>query len=530
MGDDPTTAEPVPLRDWQTLDWRFLVPAAPRRVGYLGPVSPVELRAVQRAGLELVPLSSGDDTVDLVIVASDDPRTVDRALAVLEPGGWLMLRVHSTAAVAPTGPARGRARRRNLAIRGLVGVRTYWHAPDLRRCAYVVDLGDRVAVGAMLRRYQGVRLGRAQSVVARALARLGLLELVARDVTVVAQRPAADPGPEASPALAGLLPSGAPGCSTLLMTPWFDASRHVLALYVRPAGHRIAAVAKLPRRPWDVGGIVAEASALRTVEAAGPPLADAAPRVLTLDTGGPRPFLLQTGVSGTAIGPQVVRGSAGLVLAAGTALVDALAAAPGPRAGAASFERLVTVPLERLARALDVDETRSLVSASSRLLAPLRAARLPAVLEHGDLGHPNLILTGRRVSAVDWERFEPEGLPGLDLVFFLQYVRECVDTAVTIEAQLGAFDVAFTGRGAWAGPFLRRYAARVGVPEVLLPHLVLAAWCRIVAGLVARLEPLAVDGDRAQDVTAHHVAATVTADRDYALWRRAVGRFDDLLA
>jgi len=243
-----------------------------------------------------------------------------------------------------------------------------------------------------------------------------------------------------------------------------------------------------------------------------------------------RPYLLQSGVSGTAVGPEIVRRSTDCVLSAGIALIDTLATAEVSRAASVSFGRLVDQPLDRLVEALALKEASQLVQSSKELLDPLRRASVPAVLEHGDFGHPNLIIAeGRRMAAVDWERFERKGLPGLDLVFFLQYVKECTASAITIESQLLAFDAAFVGSDAWAGEFLRHYAARLRIPQTLLPHLVLATWCRTVAGLVTRLEPSGSSSRAVNAAPRQHLADTVTGDRDYALWRHAVARFERIL-
>ena len=174
-------------------------------------------------------------------------------------------------------------------------------------------------------------------------------------------------------------------------------------------------------------------------------------------------------------------------------------------------------------------EVAELITESLNLLRPLEDAELPAVLEHGDFGHPNLLLLpSHRMAAIDWERFEPEGLPCLDLVFFLQYVKECQASATTIPDQVAAFDSAFTGPDCWAAKYLQAYAARLGIDEAVLPELVLASWARIVAGLAPRLQP--ASGSMAPaSAGADYVRETVLQDRDFALWQHAVSRFGRIL-
>jgi aminoglycoside phosphotransferase (APT) family kinase protein len=400
----------------------------------------------------------------------------------------------------------------------------------------VVDVSDTAAVTAMLRRYHGVPLGLLKSLIGRGLNRSRLIDVAVRDMTVVAHKPQsgdeAQEGPVVFPVDPGALVrpgrlTDAP-CSTLLVTPWLEASRHVLALYIDGASADIRAVAKLPRRPWDVGGIDTEARALRAVEAHTSALGEMAPRVVGHVPGGQRPHLLQSGINGTAVDPDVVRRSTALVLDAGTTVIDRLAAVrrrPSP----GWFDRLLGSPLERLGQEVPVAEVSALVAETLALLRPLQDAGLPTVLEHGDLGHPNLLLLpSGRMAAIDWERFEPRGLPCLDLVFFLQYVRECLDSATTIPAQVAAFDAGFTGPDCWAAGRLRAYAGHLHIDDAVLPQLVLASWARIVAGLVTRLEPTS-GAFPPSSSGPDHVAEIVLEDRDYALWRRAVSQFGCLL-
>ncbi len=532
MGEPAGSPEQLPLRAWRSGDWRFLLPAGEWQVGYVGP-PPLsdETDVLALAGMRVVPNPSAENPADVVVVTSVDRRSLAAGLAAVRPGGWLLLRLTRGAGLPHTGtPVARRLLRRRLLRLGLTQVRAFWHAPDIRRCAYVVSVDDPVAVEVMLRRHQGVRLGLLKSLIGRALNRLGSMELAVKDMTVVARSPVVGEEPPpvvpaipVDPALIGGGSSPTGSCSTLLVTPWFEASRHVLALYVGPGQARILAVAKLPRRPWDVGGIDTEARALRMVHGgagAGSPIS---PRVLDHVPAGRRPYLLQSGVDGTPVDPAFVRRSTELVLRCGTALVHRLA--DGDRRGVTekSFHRLVRSPLERLAEVVPVPEVTELVTETLALLRPLEDAELPLVLEHGDLGHPNLLLQAGRMVAIDWERFEPEGFPCLDLVFFLQYVKECQSSATSIPAEVAAFDDAFRGPACWAAGHLRAYAAVLHLDEALVPSLVLASWARIVAGLAPRLEP-------SQGAAAvSHVAETVLTDRDYALWRRAVEVFPRLL-
>jgi hypothetical protein len=172
-----------------------------------------------------------------------------------------------------------------------------------------------------------------------------------------------------------------------------------------------------------------------------------------------------------------------------------------------------------------------MVAATLAALEPLRAAHLPLVLVHGDLGHPNLVLTRQgRLGAMDWERAQLAGLPLTDACFFLQYVSESRRGVFERVAQLRCFDEAFADRHAWAGPLLRREARRLGVDLALVPPLVLATWAVSAAGLLRRAQPQQDHADgRHSDGPSPDLLEIVGQDRDLALWRHALHRFPSIL-
>jgi len=527
--------------------------------------------------------------LDVVVVTAERPGGLAAAAGALRPGGWMLLRV-GRGADDPAWPSlRGRggpgsvvdpagAWTRNVRASGLEVRGRFWHAPHARRCSYVVALDQRAAVDAVLRRHHGVRFGAAKSVVARMLNRAGLTALLAGQVTVLARVPVelaregddlpgvgdkrtwnddeptrddeltthADspaspgrsaPGPPGPPAhrqtgynvVADLLPGEVEaGTGTadqwFLVTPWFEASRHVVRLYLDRGSGSPVTVAKFPRRPWDTGGIRHEADVLRDLARRTDALAGRVPAVLDLQLDG-RPYLFESAVVGRAVGPEVVRSRPGEVLDRAANFVDSLPTTGTTAQDPGWFARLLEGPLTEAALAVGLRELPGLVDRTLSCLESLRAADLPLVLEHGDLGHPNLVLGERGLGAVDWERAEPYGLPGHDLCFFLQYAAEALRGTFERPGQLRAYDDALTGPGAWARPWLERYAQARGVDERWLPALILASWARSSAGLVRRLassETLHVE-------VAEGLAEAFAVDRDFALWRHSVDRFDRLL-
>jgi hypothetical protein len=157
------------------------------------------------------------------------------------------------------------------------------------------------------------------------------------------------------------------------------------------------------------------------------------------------------------------------------------------------------------------------VERTHELLAGLRTAELPAVFEHGDLSHPNIFVQpGGKLQVVDWERSSSDGLPGHDLIFYLQYLHESAKNAFSRPQQMGAFDDAFALGGRPRGPLRQHLEAR-GVDPALLPLLIIATWARSAATLGERLAGECLPGED-QD----RVRRTVFSDRDFWLWRHAV--------
>ena len=134
--------------------------------------------------------------------------------------------------------------------------------------------------------------------------------------------------------------------------------------------------------------------------------------------------------------------------------------------------------------------------------------------------------------AVDWERSNLRGLPGHDLFFLLQYVAEARHDTFERVGQLAAFDDAFVGPTGWARPWVQRYAAGLGLSAEML------------ARSAARHLGAQFSGTGDQDWGAHQerafrrggphaesdtLAIAFAEDRDHALWRHALDRFDHLL-
>lgn len=306
---------------------------------------------------------------------------------------------------------------------------------------------------------------------------------------------------------------------TLLLTPQFVTSRHVVALIFSTDAQVPRLVVKIPRQPGDNESVRKEADVLLQLKSLGVGSEQGAPEVVgVLDVGG-QTVLIETAVVGSLLEPHLVVQDFPRALDAGLNFVAALPCTRPVRENADWYQRTIAGPLDELASLLPADtEVARLIERTHKVLAPMRAEQLPAVVEHGDLSYQNLFLQPNgRLQVVDWERSRLDGLPAHDLIFYLQYIGQSQEDALSSRRlQLRAFENAFSP-GGWALKPLAQHLRLRSVEPELLPYLVIATWARSAATMTYRLAGQAVhEGDTG------HVQAAVTADRDFWLWRHAV--------
>ncbi|HEY1155583.1 MAG TPA: aminoglycoside phosphotransferase family protein, partial [Arthrobacter sp.] len=273
------------------------------------------------------------------------------------------------------------------------------------------------------------------------------------------------------------------------------------------------------RQPGDNSGVRREAGMLDQLSAAVDSSGGGVPRLVGIRDVGPFTVLVETALTGVPLDPRTVAADLPSAVATGAEFVASLPCTHAAADNTDWYQRAVAEPLAALEGLAGDAFTGQLVERTHQLLAPLRQAELPAVIEHGDLSHPNLLIKpGGALQVMDWERSLTDGVPGHDLVFYLQYLSESSEQAFAREAQLAAFDKAF-GQGGWALDPLSRHLGMRGVDQSLLPLLVVATWARSTATLADRLaqeaevDPLQGNGK---------VRATLQADRDFWLWRHVV--------
>ncbi|HEY8701800.1 MAG TPA: aminoglycoside phosphotransferase family protein [Arthrobacter sp.] len=306
---------------------------------------------------------------------------------------------------------------------------------------------------------------------------------------------------------------------SVFLTPRFVTSRHVVALVFAPGAREPSLVVKVPRRPGDNDSVRHEAHVLRQLRTGRAGSGIGVPEVVSSFDVGSYTVLVETAVTGAPLDPRLVAADLPGAITAGEAFVGGLPCTQDAATNEGWYERTISQPLQALMVLVSPEaETHELVERTHEVLAPLRSARLPAVVEHGDLSHPNLFLKANgTLQVVDWERSRTDGLPGHDLVFYLQYLSESNEQAFSRVNQLGAFEKAF-GSGGWALAPLGKHLELRGVDAGLLPLLVIATWARSAATLAYRLAGQTAAGDGTGQVR-----AAVLSDRDFWLWRHVVG-------
>jgi len=539
--DSKTEARADTLRTIGRVDWRFLLGNGRLgRVVYVGEPSAVHLAGLYAVSEEVTAADAETEREpgDAVVVARPTAGELVHAMALLRPGGWIYVETGYRRRRAET--ARFYECLRILQDGGFVSLQAFWHFPNFESCLEIIPLADPAVVRLAIDRRQRTLAATAKGLIARLLLACRLLPRALPSVSLVGRRPGPGEAPDV-PALDWLEKRGGENIfgahglhepSFVLVTPKHETSNNVVFLLNERGTSEARFVVKVPRLEDSRFGLAHEAAVLRSLAATDSEGGALVPQVVAYDDREPPPVLIESAVVGRHIDSHVIRRRKNRYVDAVVAWLETL-----PTKGLAdraSFDRLVEHPIHAFATALQaVPEEVTLAHRTLDLVGPLRDARLPLVLEHGDLAHPNLIwLREGRLGVLDWELAEESGLPLQDLVFFLMYAASSAKTATEHPARwLRVFDDAFFRQGAWAKPLIRREAERLGIDQSLLTPLFVACWARYTARVIARVEGDPVPHARAGATVrtapaAPSVAGLIRTDRFHALWVFATERAD----
>jgi glycosyltransferase involved in cell wall biosynthesis/aminoglycoside phosphotransferase (APT) family kinase protein len=375
-------------------------------------------------------------------------------------------------------PGAARRARRRLEAAGYGDVRVYWPGPLPHRLPqFWLPIESSEAVEYLLRsRPTGSVSGRVLRGIWRLAHKGGLLA----PLYVVGRR-ADDSASEKLP-----LPPSAP---LLLLTTGHRSINKAVGLAFEPGVEKPTLAVKFARVAEAEPGLEREASILRRLGEERPGLAGV-PRLRGEGHRAGRLAVVQDAVEGRslldALSPQSFEELATkvtqlLIDLAGRIAEPAIKAPIGPKSPAragAPRSPLVDESLRRFEREFGSVVSPSLVAKARALLDGL--GDLPPVCEHRDCSPWNVLVTAAGDPVLlDWESAEPDGLPGMDLVYFLANCAFVLDRAIergrTRESYARLLDPA-TPYGRIAGEALDAYAAALGIGAEDLRRLRLLCW------------------------------------------------------
>jgi glycosyltransferase involved in cell wall biosynthesis len=366
-------------------------------------------------------------------------------------------------------PGGARRARRRAEAAGFVEVAVLWPGPlPWRLPQFWLPVESEAAAEHLLAsRPSGSPLDAAARVAWRAAHRAGLLA----PLYVVGRR-ADDPGPTAPP---------------LLLTGGHRSINKIVGLTFED-GAEPSAASKFARVAEAEPGLAREAAALRRLAAELPGF-QGAPRLRAEFVRAGRLAVTEEAVAGPTMLDDLDAASFGAYADRVTKVLVELVARSG-HAGAGRRAAVIEPALAELERGFGTVLGAESVAEVRRRTEGLNELR-PA-FEHRDCSPWNIVVgpEGQTV-LLDWESAEPDGLPGLDLFYFLANAGFVLDRAfergTTRESYARLLDPA-TPNGAIVAAATTQYAAATGLDPADLPGLRLLCWTIHCASDRAHLE------------------------------------------
>lgn len=457
------------------VDWRFLI-------GRVGPS-----RAFVRAGDTLtgavaafageVVTDGGQGSCDLAVAEDPEPRVLEELYEALRPGGACYVEWRP----GPRGAGRMERALRSTGFADIACYRSCYGPDGLP--IYWVPL-EAPGAAAYVRSRLRLPGGRTRRLVAETRRRLLDLAHGRRaSRSAVAYRPGGTTDEDRGPA--GWLRSDWPReelgpfparLSTLLVTGGpRSVSKVVLLAFAEPDPVPRVAV-KMARVDRAAAGLRREAAALEHL--AGRDAPPGVPRLLFLRAAGGLPVVGETAVAGRPLDRLLERINFRAWSLEVTDWLSAMAEARPLRSAAEWRDTVVEPALWEFRDRFGNVADRGLLRESEGIVRSI--GDLPIVPEQRDFGPWNLFVTpSGELAVLDWESARMDGLPGLDLLYFLAYASFNVDGAHDRDSRVTAYRRSLDGSSQTGGvrrECLIRYAEAIGHPVERLEPLGVLLW------------------------------------------------------
>jgi hypothetical protein len=457
------------------VDWRFLLGLPRPRKAFCRAGGELTDAVATIAG-EIVTEAPGGGC-DLAVAEDPGPPVLDELYAALRPGGACYLEWR---------PRPGGAERMVRALRaagftditcyrrryGSGGLPIYWVPLGAR--------GARAYVRSRLR-LPGGRVRRLRAEVRRRLRDIARGRWAS--ISAVAYRPGGAPEGERGPSiwLRSDWPRGKLGpfparLSTLLATGGpRSVNKVVLLAFAEPSPVPCIAV-KAPRIDRAAAGLRREATVLESLGARHTP--GGIPRLLFRRECDGVPVIGESAISGRPLDRLLDRGNFRAWASRVTDWLIALGAESPVRSAARWREEVVEPALSRFVDQFGSVADPDLLRGGERIVRAIGA--LSVVPEQRDFGPWNLLVTpSGELAVLDWESGLADGLPALDLLYYLAYASFSVDRAYDRDGRVASYRRsldASSPTGAVRRECLARYAGALGLEARQLEPLRVLLW------------------------------------------------------
>jgi hypothetical protein len=262
--------------------------------------------------------------------------------------------------------------------------------------------------------------------------------------------------------------------SLMFLTGGLHRSNKIVALVFAEPEAQPRLIIKLPRVAESIAGLQHEANILKAVHVRRKTVIPGVPQVVFCEES----RLGETAISGVPLFTQVNHLNYRAWALKATAWLIELAGESRPVTSETRSSQFIEPVLEDFVEKFDRILDRHDVEATRRIIRQVEA--LPTISEHRDFSPWNALITrSGELGILDWESAELDGLPLLDLIYFLTYLTFFVEGAM----ETGRFGEAYrtcwsphTSRGQVNAECVRLYCKALQLDEGCVSALRLFTW------------------------------------------------------